>query len=281
MTPLSAQPESLVPAPLASGTVRGGHIVFLYFVIWVAMAVLSAQWTRQADPAWRSALHTLVFGSAVALLVAALSAIVPELRRSVPLLYRQSRIPLTIADVALTLGLGFSWANGAFPMLFVLPVLSWRPELASLMGYGDRPALVEPAFVLLWLAASVLIAPLAEELVFRGYLQNLWTRRWGLGIGIALSSIAFGATHMQFAVFAAVMGIGLSLVYARFRSLWPGTLLHALHNLVIAPFAIFHVFTDKSPAQLASVSGWIPEILMTGAFFPLAYLFWRRFRPAT
>jgi membrane protease YdiL (CAAX protease family) len=98
--------------------------------------------------------------------------------------------------------------------------------------------------VLLWLGAAV-IAPIAEEIFFRGILQtaivDLSSRalfpararasRW---VGVIVAGVAFGLSHMAqwHAVPAlALFGILLGVAYERTGSLVPPILMHALFNL--------------------------------------------------
>jgi membrane protease YdiL (CAAX protease family) len=270
---------SEVPPPLVDGRVRAWQLLILFGAIMASTGVASVIWTREGDAAWRYAFQPLAFGVSAALLLALVTALVPELRRSLPELYRRPRAMPNWKEVLLFIGTTFTWANGAYPLLFLLPLLSWHPELAPTMGYIGAPLPVTAITFLAFVASSVLVAPVFEELMFRGYLQNLWRHRWGLWTGVLLSAFMFGLWHLQNAVFAGVVGVAYSLVYLRTRSLWPGTMLHALHNLVVAPFALSHIFAWKDPAAITAPAAWIPEILMTAAFFPLAYFFWRRFRP--
>jgi membrane protease YdiL (CAAX protease family) len=281
MTSRACEFESEVPPPLVAGRVHAWHLLFLYAAIMAATGVASGIWARGIDPAWRYAIQPLAFGVAGALLLALVTALVPELRRSLPALYRRPVAKPSWRETLLFIGTTFTWASGAYPLLFLLPLLSWHPELAETMGYISEPVSLSPISFLSFLGASVLVAPVFEELMFRGYLQNLWRHRWGVWAGVLLSAFVFGLWHIQNAVFAGVVGVACSLVYLRTRSLWPGTMLHALHNLVMAPFALSHIFASKRPGEITSLAAWGPEIVMTLAFFPLAYLFWRHFRPGS
>lgn len=100
-------------------------------------------------------------------------------------------------------------------------------------------ALQDPArpigvIVALW-GGAIVLAPLAEELFFRGLVQTFLVRvvgnRW---LAIALASVAFGIVHFQqpHAVPAlAVLALLLGYAYERTGSLLPPILIHALFNL--------------------------------------------------
>ena len=190
-------------------------------------------------------------------------------------------MPMEARDVLLFASLATAWTFGAHRLLLVFPLMRWDSSLIATFGYAEHPAPPMGMAGLFVLLSIAFIAPVAEELVFRGYLLNLWMHRWGLWPGIAMSSIVFGAAHGHGFVFAAAGGVLFCLAYLRFGSLWPGTLLHSVGNLVNGPFGLAPFFLQKTRAEAVSLSAWFPEIALTAAFFPLAFLFWRRFRPAS
>jgi membrane protease YdiL (CAAX protease family) len=281
MTPSIPAADRSPPAPLVGGAVRGWHVLLLYWLIYVSVTIASGKVTRDMPADIRQAWRNLVLQGVSALLVVLVTIAVPELRRSLSRLYARRGDGLRFADVALGLGLMLAWGLGAHRVLLLWPALCWNPAWFGALGFAEqaiRPSGVAGLFVLV---SSVVVAPVAEELVFRGFLLNLWRHRWGLRWGIVLSSLAFGAAHFQYTLFAAAMGVLLCIVYLRFGTLWQGTILHSLYNLVAGPFGLSIWFVGKSRADIQSFSAWLPEIALTAAFFPLAFLFWRRFRPAS
>jgi membrane protease YdiL (CAAX protease family) len=270
-----------IPGSLVHGAVRPGHIVFLYAVIFVTVSILGYRLGEHVDPAIQYAYRSVVSQVGAAFLLILLSLAVPELRRSLPTLYGSSRSKLTASDILLFLAVMLTWAYGAHRVLVLFPLLLWRPELFSFFGYYQHFPEVSAIYVALTLTASVIVAPLVEELLFRGYLLNLWRSRHPLWAAILLSSFAFGLSHLQATIFAMLAGILLALVYLRFASLWPGTFLHALYNLCSCPFAFGQLFMEKSKSGIGLWTNWIPEIALTFIFVPLGMLVWRRFRPAT
>jgi membrane protease YdiL (CAAX protease family) len=271
---------SNIPEPLARGTVRPGQIIFLFLVIFAVTGIFAYKVTVSAAPDFRQPAMELVAHASAALLILFLSIVVPDLRRSIPALSSRGAEAMRATDVLAFLAVMLTWAYGAHRLLVLYPVLRWKPELFSLAGYVERVPEISPTYWLLWLLSVGIMAPLAEELLFRGYLMNLWRKRFGLWPGILLSSLAFGAIHFQAAIYAFVTGIFFSLVYLRYGSLWPGTLLHGLYNVVATPLWFGFLILVKDKARIADIASWIPEIVLTLAFFPLLLFFWRRFRPA-
>ncbi|HEY3021035.1 MAG TPA: CPBP family intramembrane glutamic endopeptidase [Solirubrobacteraceae bacterium] len=90
-------------------------------------------------------------------------------------------------------------------------------------------------------AAAVLvtvIAPIAEEVLFRGYIFTAlrgWAGVWGAA---AITGVLFGAIHIDpdrptgFLVPLAFLGFVLCLIYWRTRSLYPCIALHSINNAI-------------------------------------------------
>ena len=279
MSPTKVISDAGVPSPPIPGSVRPGPLVTLYLLIFAISAVVGMKLGSAGDPEWRFGWQAMIWATVQGGLILLVTLVVPELRRSFRSLYAAARNPLTAGDVVLFIALMVSWCFGANQMLFAVPLIHWHPEFAGVMGYSPHISPAGPVFIFLWCITSVILAPLGEELFFRGYMQNLWHRRWGLWPGILLSAAFFGAMHFQTMIFAGVAGIFFSLVYLRTGSLWPGTLLHGLYNLAAAPYLTLPLLFEKSEADFHSPWPWIPQLVLTAAFFPLLYLFWRRFRP--
>jgi membrane protease YdiL (CAAX protease family) len=78
----------------------------------------------------------------------------------------------------------------------------------------------------------VLVAPITEELFFRGVLQAGLRRRYGARTAIIASGLLFGVVHLI--PWQVVPAIPLGLLFAwwteRMRSLWPALVGHALVN---------------------------------------------------
>lgn len=80
--------------------------------------------------------------------------------------------------------------------------------------------------------ALVVVAPLAEEIVFRALIQRLAGSLWGTVPAVAISSLFFAIAHAEPWFLLGLVGIGLMLavVWETTRSLPAVWLAHALHN---------------------------------------------------
>jgi len=97
------------------------------------------------------------------------------------------------------------------------------------------------AAALLIIAASLFVAPFAEELVFRGYIYTLLERPWGTAGAVTASGLLFGAIHFpqlypgyfQMGLLC-VVGLVFSLARARTGTLLASVLLHLGYNAAIS-----------------------------------------------
>ncbi len=102
---------------------------------------------------------------------------------------------------------------------------------AQNVGFGN---LTQHYEVMLAFITLVLLAPIAEELLFRGYLYGKLKRSVPIWAAALVTSAAFGFVHGQWNVAFDVFV--LSLVACGLRemtgSIWAGVLLHAMKNAI-------------------------------------------------
>jgi hypothetical protein len=78
------------------------------------------------------------------------------------------------------------------------------------------------------------VAPIAEELVFRGVIYRWMRIRWGMPVGVTLSALCFSTLHGIPWLIPALTAVGmlLALIYERSGSLWPAVVTHGLFNAI-------------------------------------------------
>jgi len=84
------------------------------------------------------------------------------------------------------------------------------------------------------LTTMVILAPLFEEIIFRGIILNGLLKRYSPAIAIVVSSLLFATVHLnpwQF-VSAFILGLFIGWVYYKTQSLTFGIIVHAFNNLV-------------------------------------------------
>jgi membrane protease YdiL (CAAX protease family) len=90
------------------------------------------------------------------------------------------------------------------------------------------------SYILLLVVVSI-IAPICEEIFFRGFLFQGFKKRWGVPAGIIISSALFSAAHLDLYNFLPLLAIGWVLAYLfhKTKSLLPVIFLHAIYNLLL------------------------------------------------
>lgn len=83
-------------------------------------------------------------------------------------------------------------------------------------------------------AIIAVLAPVAEEVFFRGYMQTRLRRRWGPIWAIGITALAFGAMHADLVhtPFAIAMGVALGYVAERSGSIRPAIAGHIFNNMI-------------------------------------------------
>jgi len=132
-----------------------------------------------------------------------------------------------------------SFAEPLFPPKHALP-------LQTMLG--------DPRVAVLFVVMGVLLAPVVEETIFRGYLYPVIARTLGVGAGIGITGVLFGLLHAvqlwggwwQITLLVFV-GVVLTSVRAATRTVVASYVVHVSYNAftVIAPLITplrFHVF---------------------------------------
>lgn len=94
------------------------------------------------------------------------------------------------------------------------------------------------------IVTTVVVAPIAEETVFRGFVFGWLRTRLTLPWAVTVSAALFSAAHFAYGqptVFLPIFGTGvlLAVAYQLSRSVWTGVIMHATLNL-FATLLVFH-----------------------------------------
>ena len=89
-------------------------------------------------------------------------------------------------------------------------------------------------FPVLFLIYAVIIAPISEEIFFRGYLIN-WFFADNLYLGAVVSAIIFGALHISqdpaYFLSKAILGLTMGIVYLKTKNIKANIILHVINNI--------------------------------------------------
>lgn len=112
----------------------------------------------------------------------------------------------------------------------LMSLFAWfNVDQAQNVGFGYYVTSLDRIFALL---AIVIIAPVAEELVMRGWLYGKIRSRWGVAVSMLIVSLLFAVLHGQWNVGVSVFALSLVLCGLReiTGTIWSGMLLHILSN---------------------------------------------------
>jgi membrane protease YdiL (CAAX protease family) len=131
------------------------------------------------------------------------------------------------------------WMIVALLVTFLLLSVIWtevvhpgREKVLESLGANEGTVLL-----LLSAGLTCVVAPVCEELLFRGFVFTALRNWCGMFPAAVITGLAFGAVHIGSApaldlVPLAALGFGLCLLYRYTGSLYPGILAHALNNSV-------------------------------------------------
>lgn len=133
------------------------------------------------------------------------------------------QLPVFAYPVALSLML--------LSVLFQVAVLR-RPAPPMQASMKAVMSIASPSLKVLAIVAITVVAPIAEELLFRGVLFRGLRFRWGVVPAMVVSAAVFAAAHLDLDHTLPIFSLGLLLAFVaeESRSILPGIVLHALVN---------------------------------------------------
>lgn len=91
-----------------------------------------------------------------------------------------------------------------------------------------------------------IVAPFAEEFLFRGVIYNTLKKKISIRWTIVIQAILFGVFHGNLVqgTYAAFLGLVFGYITYKTKSLWPAIIIHMVNNLVatIAPYVLSESF---------------------------------------
>jgi hypothetical protein len=154
------------------------------------------------------------------------------------------------------IGGGLAWGLGLGIPLFMGTILlayfsqqvfrnTNAPDMVSKSVNKIASGGVSAGLVFLLFVTLVLLAPICEEIFFRGYLYPALRNRMDMQPAMLLNGVLFAAAHFEIIGFLPrfLLGYGLCYIYERRHNLVGPMAGHALYNgLILLLSGIFHVF---------------------------------------
>lgn len=145
--------------------------------------------------------------------------------------FRQFNILMSVFKGAL-----FLIAIKVFTVLYsavVTSLFNLQPPAELTQGIPDIFGSGISGLILAILVVAV-IAPIAEETFFRGFVYQGLRKKFGVGAAISASAVVFALFHTRIWLIVPVIAMGavLAFLYEQEDSLGPPIVLHSLNNLV-------------------------------------------------
>lgn len=115
---------------------------------------------------------------------------------------------------------------------------------------AGEPTLQSTALVLLLVGV---LAPVAEEMLFRGTLFRKWRLRWGPGRTALLVSVVFALGHAS-APSVFLSALASTVLYTTTGTIWAPIAAHALKNGI--PLLVVHTVDFLPPSLLEATQDW-------------------------
>lgn len=161
-----------------------------------------------------------------------------------------------------------TWACGA---LVIVPLRFLRgPPTGSLATFAKTSAETTPLQFAMLVLVGAVCAGLLEELLFRGFTQRRLIERWGVGVGVGVTSFIFALWHfdVEQSLYAFVVGIWLGLAAVRTGTTVTGAFAHVLNN---AWSFVAHRFLSTQPDEVEPLFVGVGAVVLAAS----AWTLWR------
>jgi membrane protease YdiL (CAAX protease family) len=134
---------------------------------------------------------------------------------------------------------------------------------------------------LLSAGALILLAPITEEVFFRGYLLHRWALTWGVRSSVVATTVVFASLHAD-PLGALLFGFAMAVIYLKTKSLVLVIACHILNNLLAYSISVgYTVLFEAETAYTVQEfqSEWWMAAIALALSLPWAVRFVRRYWP--
>lgn len=174
--------------------------------------------------------------------------------------YRQSihALGLSLVNVSGNIKQGVKLYLVTVPMIilagFIINMVAGYYGVVPEMQEVVRWVLEEKSFFVLFglIFFGIVIAPVIEEIIFRGFLQSAVKGLCGGRYAIVISASLFAAVHVDVFAFLQILilGILLGYLYEKTQSLAASIVVHVLHNSLTLVFLLYFKYFLKGKVPI-------------------------------
>ena len=178
--------------------------------------------------------------------------------RRQPILKRLRLNPISMDTLACTIMLSLGVIILSDELDRIIQTFFPAPEyIVDLNGLLRPDTLI--GFILLFVAVAI-IAPIGEELLFRGFFQQALEKHWkDVTRAILITALLFSMIHMNPYWFAQIyiLGVLLGFIAWKTQSVFPALILHGMNNSMAMLFAFVNLEKNNFYIWGSHVAPWI------------------------
>ncbi|WP_298844321.1 CPBP family intramembrane glutamic endopeptidase [Clostridium sp.] len=133
----------------------------------------------------------------------------------------------------------------AFRLIFDNSLIFWVSGISmpSFINEAFDEITVSPIILII---SVIIIAPIYEEIIFRGILLKGMSKKINPAIAIVISALLFGIVHMNIpqGVNAFLLGLVLGFIYLSSKSIYLSIFAHFINNILALSFSSFFSLID-------------------------------------
>lgn len=163
----------------------------------------------------------------------------------------------TIGHIALmTVPVAVAASFFTYVFLLVVTQFVWLQEF--LYGYIHQLMLLDSGSMIFVFIIAVVLAPIFEEIFFRGYLLNKWAEKHKQTSAVFWSSFVFMIIHIpSLFIPQLLLGIFVAIVYMKTKKLIYPMFAHAFYNFLV----ILPSFFTSQPESAEAIEGGVRQMM--------------------
>ena len=164
------------------------------------------------------------------------------------------RSDLKISDVILSFLINVGLTVGILATVCYIAAHLCPSAMNSLLNEVNETEASTVYSTIVYTVSAALVAPVAEEFMFRGIILNRLKIKFGVKKAVIISSILFGLIHSNLGILSAVVfGICMAVVYLKTKNIFVTVSIHCVNNLITCLGGIISLFTSSGSASQSSI----------------------------
>ena len=134
------------------------------------------------------------------------------------------------------------------------------------------------SWLVLYGITVVIIAPITEELLFRGLILNRLLIQYSPNVAIFISALVFALAHYHKSYISSfIHGVILAIVAIRYGSLYYPMIIHGIYNAVVLVLQkYFGIMMIVDIEEISTVIYWLPEFMVLFVGLVLFYIYYKK-----